>query len=71
MKPESKYDVGKEWTAGLLAGLSPLSKEKSDSLHWKAGYDFGYKSRKEWKHEALNAYLVSIGHEPMGYVYLQ
>jgi hypothetical protein len=71
MKLESKYDIGKQWTQGLLAGLTPSPYVETESAHWKAGYDFGYKSRKEWKHNALNEYLVSIGQEPMGYVYLQ
>lgn len=66
---ESKFDVGKEWSAGFVASLLPAPRSLSESDHWLAGYDTGYGLRRQ-KSELLNKYLVSIGHEPMGVVRL-
>jgi hypothetical protein len=67
---QSKFDIGKEFTAGFTAGmflLSPLDTTKSD--HWQSGWNVGYGHRKI-KNDALNEYLKSIGQEPMHVVHL-
>lgn len=65
----SKYEIAKEWTTGLIAGLTPQAIDRTDSPHHKAGYEAGYKLRF-MKHALLNEYLRSIGVEQMGYVRL-
>jgi len=66
-KRESKYGIGNQFTAGLVAALTPKPIDDAESEHWHAGYLAGYRLRSE-KHKALNEYLVSIGHEPMAIV---
>lgn len=64
MKPENKYDVAKQFSAGYAACLTPLPRSLLESDHWIAGWDAGYSARRV-KNDKLNEYLVSVGHEPM------
>lgn len=66
-KPETKYDVAREFSAGFAAALLTQVRSLSESDHWLSGYDAGYSFRKD-KNKRLNEYLVSIGHEPMAVV---
>ena len=65
----NKYDIAKEFTAGLVAALTPAGIDESKSPYWQAGYEAGYEMRAE-KNRRLNEYLVSLGSEPMAVVKL-
>ena len=67
---ESKYDIARTFTEGLIAALRPEFLDSSKSKHWLAGYEVGYKLRAT-KNEAVNAYLVSIGEQPMATITIQ
>lgn len=60
----SKYEIAKQYSAGYVAGLTPLGFDESKGPHWLAGYTAGYDARAE-KNRQLNEYLVSIGEEPI------
>lgn len=66
---DKKYDISKQFSNGFAASLLPTAWIPSESVHWLAGWDAGYKFRKA-KSEAMNNYLVSIGHKPWGTVKL-
>jgi hypothetical protein len=69
-KTESKFDVGKEFTNGFMAGMFLLSPvDRSKGTHWQSGWDAGY-AHRQVKNDALNEYLKSIGQEPMNKVHL-
>ncbi len=67
---ESKYEVAKEWYKGFAAVLQGSSRLMSESDHWLAGWDAGYRCRIDQR-EVLNDYLESIGMEPMRIVRIQ
>jgi hypothetical protein len=66
----SRYEIAKEFTAGYVAALIPATKELTESNHWLAGYDAGYRAR-EAKNAAINEYLGSIGLKPMAMITTQ
>ncbi len=66
-KPETKYDIAREFSAGFCAALLPAPRSLSESDHWLSGYDAGYGLRGT-KNEKLNGYLRSIGCEAMAIV---
>lgn len=66
----SKYEIAKQFSAGLVAALRPTAFRKMASKHWQAGYGAGYAMRAE-KNLRLSDYLVSIGSKPMEIVTTQ
>ena len=65
----NKYDIAKEFSAGLVAALKPTFLDYGKSEHWQAGYSAGAAMRAE-KNQRLNEYLVGIGQKPMAVVKL-
>ena len=66
MPTESKYDICKQYSAGFAAALALDASRvlfSNGNPHYEAGYKAGYATRPE-KNTKLDAYLVSIGHEP-------
>jgi hypothetical protein len=70
VEAKSKYQIGKEFTAGFVAAIAVQSRSLTESDHWLSGWDSGYALRAE-RNKRLNEYLVHIGHEPMAVVKLQ
>lgn len=67
---EDKYEVARQWKAGFAAAICHAKDRLlSESDHWLAGWDAGYKLRHV-RYASLNEYLISIGREPMGVVVL-
>lgn len=59
-----KFDIGKEFSAGFVAALTPQPIDPVASMHWQAGYAAGCSLRTE-KGARLNSYLETIGVEKM------
>lgn len=59
-----RYEICKQFTAGYAACLAIQHRDViGQSAHWLAGWDAAWPARQE-KNRQLDAYLVSIGHEP-------
>lgn len=62
-----KLDICREFSRGFADSVGLQPRKLAESDHWLAGYDAGYYCRKV-KNEALDKYLVSIGHEPQAII---
>jgi hypothetical protein len=63
---ETRYDIIREFREGMACAIAMTPVRHDASEHWNAGWRAG----KIAAHESGNAYLVSIGREPMGIVKL-
>lgn len=63
----TRYEVMKQFTAGVAATIACEYRDESKSEHWLAGWDAGYPLRKE-RNRLLNEYLISTGRKPQAVI---
>lgn len=59
--------ICRDFTRGFADSVGLRPRRMSESDHWLAGYDAGYRCRVA-RNEALDKYLVSIGQEPQAVI---